>query len=82
MREAKLDLDAAPGESVTDFAARMVFLAWACCAEVTGRHNDHALIARRGMTRNQVLEPWNRAVFDSYFGDGEWDRRRSMGIIQ
>lgn len=82
MRTARLEIDATPGETIDAFAQRMIFLTWACCAEVTGRHNAYTLTARRGMTRDAVLEDWNRQHFDSYFGPGEWDRRRSLGIIK
>ncbi len=66
-------------EKIEDFCARLIKLTWEAGIELTGRHNDVWLHARMGMTREQVMEPYTRRGFDSYFGDGEYDRRKANG---
>lgn len=54
------------GQDIYDFAAELVVMAWHTNAPVEGKHNDLILEAWPGMTREQVLKPWDDAVRRSY----------------
>jgi hypothetical protein len=50
-----------PGESLDQFAAELVMLAWCTNTEVVGLWQQTALKAKVGMTRDQVLKAWRGA---------------------
>lgn len=59
-------IDAKPGQNVSEFAAKLVVLAWQQNCEVHGRHNDFILHAKPGDTTQIVLLPWNEKQKRSY----------------
>lgn len=59
-------LEARPCEDVHAFAARMVAHSWAIMGTVLGEFNQHTFECVPGMTREQVLKPWNGAQRASY----------------
>lgn len=59
-------MEAKPCEDVSAFAARMVVKAWQTGGVVLGEFNQYTLEARPGMTRQQVLKPWDDAQRASY----------------
>ena len=67
---APIIMEAEPGESVHDFAARMVGRAWAENEIVLGEFNQHTLEARPGSTRDGVIKPWDDEVRRSYAAGG------------
>lgn len=69
-------VEAYPGESIDDFAARLALLTWVRQEPVIGLFNSIELCAKRGMTREEIKEPFERMNFESYFGFGEWNRRK------
>lgn len=59
-------MEAKPCEEVLAFAARMVARAWETNSVVLGEFNQHTLEAKPGMTREQVMKPWDDAQRASY----------------
>lgn len=59
-------VEAEPGQNVADFAAELVTIAWRTNDVVLGEFNQHTLEARPGMTREDVMRPWNNAQRESY----------------
>lgn len=59
-------LEAKPCESIEAFAARMVAYSWEIMGTVLGEFNQHTLECRPGMTREQVMKPWDDAQRASY----------------
>jgi hypothetical protein len=60
---------ARPCQEITSFAAEMVAQAYLRNRAVYGRFNQHTLVARPGMTRRDVMKPWDDAARRSYFGE-------------
>lgn len=61
-------LEAKPGEQITTFATRLLVQALRVKETVYGEFNQHTLEAKPGMTRAEILKPWNDAQRVSYFG--------------
>ena len=61
-------VEAQPCQTIDQFAAELVVIAWRENAVVLGRFNQHILVATPGMTREQVMKPWNDYQRRSYQG--------------
>lgn len=59
------------GDDLEVFAARLVYIAWMTGWLAMGCFNGMWLIARPGMTRKEVAEPYDAMLRRSYFGEGE-----------
>lgn len=77
--KAEIIFHAEADETIEHFCSRLIFLTWTYGFEVSGRFNDLWLHCRRGMSHEDVMEPFTRQSFDSYFGEGAYDRRRVNG---
>lgn len=62
-------IEARPCQLIHSFAAELVALAWQSNSTVYGRFNQHVLEAKPGMSREQVVKPWDDAQRQSYFGE-------------
>ena len=57
-------MEAKPGEHIETFAARMVVWAWQYACTVLGSHDQFTLVARPGMTRNDIIADWDKQYRD------------------